>query len=73
MAALEKDRQNSEKELETAVFEERQQPQGELSEPLTILSRIRRILNLVTKFREDLRLNKDTEGRGCNMQEIGRH
>jgi len=38
-----------------------------------MLGRILRILNLVTKFQEYLRLNGNSEGRGQDMQEIGRY
>jgi len=67
VAALEKDRQNSKKKRESLVFEEWQKPRGGFSELLTMLARILRIPNLVTKFQEYLRLNGDSEGRGRNM------
>ena len=73
VAALEKDRENSKKSIKSPVFEERQKPWGRFSDVLTMLTRILRIPNLVTKFPEYLRLNGNSEGRGRDMQEIGRH
>jgi len=73
VAALEKDRQNSNKKTEIPVFEDRQKPRGGFSEPLTMLGRILRIPNLVTRIQEYLRLKVDLEGRGRDLQEIGRY
>jgi len=72
-AALEKERQNSQKKMESPVFKERQKLWGGFWEPLTMLTRILRIPNLVTNFQQYLRLNGDSEGRGRDMQKIGRY
>jgi len=73
LAVLEKHRQNSKKTTKSTVLEKRQKPRGGFSRPLTMLARILRIPNLVTKFHEYLRLNGVSEIRGWDMHGIGRY